>query len=172
MSVGVIAFIVVAVGFIAVIAVVMTLVFFLIRRSRPGRAGAPADGRGTPGVVRSVLVTVDQRPPARFQEDNDQRRVTVHIDVSDARGPGRISDGPLRPEFLPWGLRWKIFTKNPFRYGDLQLQMSDHDERMDAAAQARAGGYEFVLDEPVHVIVSDPGGNGRPPRWQVVADRS
>ena len=170
MSVGVIAFIVVAVGFIAVIAVVMTLVFWLIRRSRPGRAGAPADGRGTPGVVRSVLVTVDQRPPARFQEDNDQRRVTVHIDMTGARGSGRITDGPLRPKYLPWGMRWRIFTKNPLRYGDLQLQMSDYDERMDATRQARAGGYEFVLDEPVRVVVTDPGTNSRRPRWQVVGE--
>jgi hypothetical protein len=90
--------------------------------------------------------------------------------VNGSRGAGRISDGPLRPKYLPWGLRWKIFTKNPFRYGDLQLQIADHDKRMAAAAQARAGGYEFVLDEPVPVIVSDLGGNGRPPRWQVVGE--
>ena len=170
MSTPVILFVVMAVALFGGMLTLMGVVFWAIRRSRPGRAGKPRNGQGIPGVVRSVIVSVDARPPARFQEDNDQRRVTVLIDVTGPRGSGRISDGPLRPQYLPWGLRWKVFTKNPFRYGDLQLQMSDHDERMDAAAQARAGGYEFVLDEPVPVIVTDPGGNGRPPRWQVVGE--
>jgi hypothetical protein len=120
--------------------------------------------------VRAVIVSVAPRPPARFQDDNDQRRVTVLIDTEGPASAGRLEDGPHRPKYLPWGMRWQIFSKNPLRYGDLQLQMSDYDERMDATRQARAGGYEFVLDEPVRVVVTDPGGNGRRPRWQVVGE--
>ena len=120
--------------------------------------------------MRSVIVTVDKKPPARFQDDNDQRRVTVLIDLDGPAGSGRIADGPHRTKYLPWGLRWKIFTKNPFRYGDLQLKMDGRDARLEAADRARAGGYEFVLDEPVRVVVSDPGGNGRSPRWRVVGE--
>lgn len=172
MNVGVIAFVVAAVGFFAVLLLAVGLVFWLIRRSRPGRAGAPAGGEGIPGVVRSVIVTVDQRSPGRFQSredgDNDQRRATVLIDVEGPQGAGRIADGPLRPRYLPWGLRWAVFSKSPFRYGDLQLNLPDRETRLAAADQARAGGYEFVLDEPVRVVVSDPGGPGRRPRWQVV----
>ena len=170
MSTPVILFVVMAVALFGGMLTLMGVVFWAIRRSRPGRAGKPRNGQGIPGVVRSVIVSVDARPPARFQEDNDQRRVTVLIDTEGPAGAGRLEDGPHRPKYLPWGMRWQIFTKNPLRYGDLQLQMSDYDERMDATRRARAGGYEFVLDEPVRVVVTDPGGNGRRPRWQVVGE--
>lgn len=168
MNIGVLAFILAAVGFFAVLIVIIVVMLWLVRRSKPGRAGVPANGQGIPGTIHSVLVTVAPRPPARFKEDNDQRRVSVQIDVDPSAGGGQITDDPIQPHFLPWGLRWSIFSKNPLRYGDLQLNMDDRDAAMAAAEQARAGGYEFVLEKPIRVVVSDPGGNGRRPQWQVV----
>ena len=172
MSLGVIAFVVMAVVFLVVLGAVVAVVFWLIRRSRPGRAGVVAGRGALRGVVRSVVVTTVPRSPARHQDDNDQRRVTVLIDVEGPAGTHRIADGPERPKYLPGPLRWRVFTRDPFRYGDLQLRLDGREERLRAGEQARAGGFEFPVEPPLRVLVVDPGGEGRRPQWRVVTRRS
>ncbi len=171
MNVGVLAFIVAAGGSMVLLIGAIVVVLWLIRRSRPGRAPVSTAGDVLDGVIRCVLVTTVTRSPARHQDDNDQRRVSVLIDVDGPRGRGRIADRPERPRYLPWTLRWRIFTKNPFRYGDLQLLIDDPDERRLAADAARAGGYEFRLVRPLRVLVTDTGGEGRRPRWRLADAR-
>ncbi|MGO1655163.1 MAG: hypothetical protein ACTHYJ_09755 [Brevibacterium yomogidense] len=171
MNVGVLAFIVAAAGFVALLIGAIVVVLWLIRRSRPGRAPAPAGHETLDGVIRCVLVTTVPRSRGQHQDDNDQRRVSVLIDVESPHGRSRIVDQPERPKYLPWILRWRIFTKNPFRYGDLQLLIDDPDERRLAADAARAGGYEFRLEEPLRVLVTDTGGQGRRPRWRLADAR-
>lgn len=122
MNVGVLAFVIAAVGLFLALIVAIVVVLWLIWRSRPGHAAVPAggvaDGSVLEGIVRTIVVTTVPRSPARRQDDNDQRRVTVLIDVDGPAGPGRIADAPEWPKYLPAVLGWRVFTRNPFRFGD------------------------------------------------------
>ncbi|MGO1440092.1 MAG: hypothetical protein ACTHVY_08365 [Brevibacterium yomogidense] len=167
MNLGIILFIVMAVGSLVVFGLAIALVLMLIRRSRPGRAAVPAHVDALPGSVGSAVVTVVPRSPGLRTEEGDLRRVSVVIDVDGPRGRGQITDQPVKPEYLPWALRRRMFSLSPFRYGDLQLNLEGEDVRNRAADQARAGGFRFPIDPPLPVSVVHPGGDGARPVWRI-----
>lgn len=129
MNLGVLLFIVMAVGSLVVFGLAIVLVLMMIRRSRPGRAAVPAHVDALPGSVGSAVVTVVPRSPGLRTKEGDLRRVSVVIDVDGPRGSGQITDQPVKPEYLPWALRRRLFSLSPFRYGDLQLNLEGEDVR-------------------------------------------
>ncbi|MGO1591806.1 MAG: hypothetical protein ACTH1Z_02395 [Ancrocorticia sp.] len=77
--------------------------------------------------------------------------------------PGRAPQ-PADGTGIRGEIRMAIITVAPRIPG---LRTEEGDRRRAAAHIARTQGLQFPIDPPVAVLLVDPGGSGRRPRWRL-----